>query len=388
MLKKARPVIIFGGSFDPPHEGHIKMAAAALRRLRPAAFYFVPGWRTPFKDARPVPFAARREMLAAALREAGLGARPEVKISSFEASRRRVVYTVETLEHFRRKHPGAPLYFLLGSDCLAGFRLWRRWRDILKTATLLCGARPGHALKAPAGVPFTPLPGRFPQAASSALRAPLFTGERPRGVPAASIKVIENKGLYLGRERRLLARLLSPRRYEHSLAVARLAAALAPGLGLPEQAAALAGLLHDCARELPPAAALKFARAYARGKSGRGARLAETARRSPVLLHAWGGAGLAAARFGVKDPGLLAAIALHATGAPGMSLLARLIYVCDLAADGRDFREAELVRDLAPLDFKAAFAAANYVKLSYAFSRGGWVHPLAVSLWNSLLEKN
>lgn len=378
-----RPVIIYGGSFDPPHKGHMQLAAAALRQLAPGALYFVPGWRTPFKDLQPVPFGARRAMLGQALRAAGLAGRPEVKISSFEAGRRRVVYTYETLEHFGRRHPGAPLYFLLGSDCLDGFRNWRRWRAILKKASLLAGLRPGHALRASVEVPFVPLRGRFPRAASSGLRSALFLGKKPPAVSGAVLAVIEKKGLYLARERRLLERILSPGRFGHSLAVAGLALELAPGLGIPPQKAALAGLLHDCARELPAARVARLVPA----KRTAAMRYKEILEKAPVLLHAWAGAGLAREKFGINDREILEAISLHATGAPGMGPLAALIYVCDLAAEGRGFREAALVRRLARLDLAAALRAANYVKLSYAFSGGGWVHPLSVSLWNSFQEK-
>ena len=55
MAQENKPVIIYGGSFDPPHRGHAALAAAALRQLRPAALYLVPGFRTPFKDYRPAP---------------------------------------------------------------------------------------------------------------------------------------------------------------------------------------------------------------------------------------------------------------------------------------------------------------------------------------------
>ena len=113
------------------------LAVAALRQLKPRALYFVPGWRTPFKDVNPVPFGERRAMLEKALAAAGLAGRPEIKISSFESGRRRVVYTFETLEHFKRLFPGAPLYFLMGSDCLGGFKKWRRWRGISATGTTL-----------------------------------------------------------------------------------------------------------------------------------------------------------------------------------------------------------------------------------------------------------
>ena len=376
-------MIIYGGSFDPPHRGHAELAAAALRQLRPAALYFVPGFKTPFKDMRPVPFADRKAMLAAALGEAGLGGRPEVRISSFEAGLRRVVYSWETVAHFRRLHPGAPLYFLMGSDCLAGFPKWRRPDYILRHARLLAGLRPGHSLFPGRGVPFTPLDGTFPRAASSDLRAELFCGGRPAELHRAVLRVIGARGLYLSRERAALRREVTPARWRHCLAVARLAAELAPSAGVHTQSAVFAALAHDCARDMSPASLVKRALAW----TTRAPQLRATAAEAPVLLHAWVGAARAAELFGRLGPGVKEAIELHATGAPGMGPLAKLIYVCDLACPGRDFPEAAMVRDLARRDFCAAFRAANYVKLVYAFSGGGWVHPLSVDLWNSLQEK-
>jgi len=376
-----KPVIIYGGSFDPPHKGHIALAAAALRQLAPSALYFVPGFHTPFKDLRPVPFRDRAAMLKAALAAAGLAGRREIKISSFEAGLGRVVYTWETVAHFRRLHPGAPVYFLMGSDCLADFGSWRRSGEILKGARLLAGLRPGYSLKKTSSAPFTALKGRFPQAASSELRARLFLGEKPAQLFPEVLRLINKKGLYLGRERALLKKLVTPARFTHCLHTARLALELAPAAGVPQQKAALAALLHDCARDLPPAAMARLAR------GPRAAALRETAAKAPVLLHAWAGAALAASRFAVRDAEVLEAAALHATGAPGMGPLARLIYLCDLANQGRTFSEAGRVRALARKDFGAAFLAANYVKLVYAFSGDGWVHPLSIALWNSLQEK-
>lgn len=381
MKQEKKPVIIYGGSFDPPHKGHLALAAAALRQLKPSALYFVPGFRTPFKDFRPVPFSGRKAMLQAALAGAGLAGRPEIRISSFEARLGRVVYTYETLEYFRRLHPGAPLYFLMGSDCLAGFKKWRRWRDILKSADLLAGLRPGQPPGR--GVPFTALAGSFPRVASTDLRSELFLGGKPRGLHAPVLELIGERGLYLGRERELLKKMVTPGRFAHSVEAARLAVSLAPALGLPVQKAALAALLHDCARDLPVPALVK----YSLKRAPRTPLLRTLIKEAPVLLHAWAGAERARAEFGIAAPEILEAIRLHATGAPGMGPLARLIYVCDLACLGRPFREAALVRKLAFTDFDAAFRAANYVKLVYAFSGGGWVHPLSISLWNSLQGK-
>lgn len=379
MPEKNGPVIIYGGSFDPPHRGHTALAAAALRRLKPARLYFVPGFRTPFKKALPVPYADREAMLRAALRDAGLGARREIIISPFEAGRRRVVYTWETVAHFRRLHPGARLYFLMGSDCLEGFSAWKKPSAILRHAGLLVGRRPG-ASRLPREVPFELLPGVFPDADSTTLRASLFTGRRPVQLHGPVIKVADRRSCYLARERALLKKLITPSRYRHTMHTMELAMELAPHAGVPQRQAAAAALLHDCAKDLP----LSRQESLCPKSSPR---LKETLRRAPVLIHAWAGAELARKKFGVKDREVLAAIRDHATGAPGMGPLARLVYVSDLANQGRVFPGTALVRRLALMDFDAAFRAANYVKLVYAFSGGGWVHPLSAELWNSLQEK-
>ena len=381
-MTEKRSVIIYGGSFDPPHKGHIAMAAAALRQLRPHRLLFVPGFRTPFKDLKPVPFGARAALLKAALAEGGLGGRPDVRISAFEAGLRRTVYTWETVAHFKRLYPRRRLLFLLGSDCLKDFKGWQRSGFILEHAELLAGLRPGYALPA-RGVPYIALAGSFPRAASTGLRGALFTGGRPRELHRAVLEFIAKKGLYLARERAALAKLVTPARYRHSLATARLALELAPSAGVPPQQAALAGLLHDCARDLSPAALA----AYCRKRVPQTPLLKEIIKEAPVLLHTCAGAARARELFGVTDPEVLEAIELHAAGAPGMGPLARLIYLCDLAAPGRGFPESGLVRELAFKDLAAAFRAANYVKLVYAFSGGGWVHPGSVALWNSLQEK-
>lgn len=383
MQEEKRPVIIYGGSFDPPHRGHMALAAAALSQLRPSVLYFVPGFHTPFKDLLPVPFSGRAALLRAALAGAGLDGRKEIKISSFEADLERVVYTYETVEHFRKLHPRAPLYFLMGSDCLAGFSGWKRPGFILRQARLLAGLRPGYAIRKNSGAPFTALAGRFPEADSTGIRAELFLGGRPAQLQPAVLDKIKEKKLYLARERELLKKIISPARYAHSLQAAELALDLAPAAGVPQQKAALAALLHDCARDLP----VGMQRRLFLKSAPRSALSRRTLEEAPILAHTWAGAALAAEKFGVKDPEVLEAIGLHATGAPGMGPLARLVYVSDLANEGRDFSEAGLVRKLAFRDFGAAFKAANYVKLVYAFSGGGWVHPLSVALWNSLQEK-
>ena len=129
---------------------------------------------------------------------------------------------------------------------------------------------------------------------------------------------------------RRLAEHLSPRRLEHSRQVAETAAALAVRHGLAAEPAWLAGILHDCARELTP----KEMRAAARQTELSWGIEEEW---EPVLLHAPLAAHWAKTRYGIEDADVLQAIALHTTGAPQMKLLDKILYLADLIEPGRDF---------------------------------------------------
>lgn len=133
---------IFGGSFDPPHRGHVRLVQEARHRLGLDRVLFVPTANPPHKadpERAPVaPAACRFAMVEMALlEEEGLYA------SSFELRLDRTTYTVETLEHFRAEEPAAELHLLLGSDSLAQLDTWKRWRELPKLARLVVLGRPG-----------------------------------------------------------------------------------------------------------------------------------------------------------------------------------------------------------------------------------------------------
>ena len=143
-------------------------------------------------------------------------------------------------------------------------------------------------------------------------------------------------------------------------------------------------LLHDVARDLGP---LGLA-AYAGRTRLKVPVFKAILREAPVLLHAYAGAAIAEKKFGVKDRETLNAIRGHTLGSAAPGLLEKIVYVADLASDGRDFPEAGIIKRLAFRDLDKAYAAANYVKLIYVFRTGGWIHPESIRSWNRLSEKN
>src|SRR5688500_10152925 len=108
---------VFGGSFDPVHLGHLRLADCCWREARLDRVEFVPAARQPHKPRGPVaPGADRVAMLELALED-----RPEFGASAIEVQRGGVSYTIDTLRALSAAQPEAELFFLMGADSLADF---------------------------------------------------------------------------------------------------------------------------------------------------------------------------------------------------------------------------------------------------------------------------
>ena len=148
---------------------------------------------------------------------------------------------------------------------------------------------------------------------------------------------------------------LSPKRYQHSLGVAKTAESLAKHYGADAQKAYLAGLVHDYAKEIPTEETLLLLREkYAFFPDA-------MALRRPRLLHAPLGACMVQHRFGIYDPEVLDAIRYHTTGKANMSLLAKIIYIADFIEPNRSYPDVEKLREMAYEDIdKAILFAIDY----------------------------
>ena len=174
---------------------------------------------------------------------------------------------------------------------------------------------------------------------------------------------------------------LSEKRYLHSIGVSRTAACLARQFGADVQKAALAGLLHDCARALPDEQLLSIAEEWGLG-------IDRIERETPVLLHAKLGSLLAAREYGVNDREICQAIAFHTTGGPGMTLLDEIIYLADFIEPSRSFPGVEELRNLAEESLHGALLAAYNQSVIYILHNGGLLHPDTVAGRNELVMQN
>ena len=135
--------LLYGGTFDPPHNGHMNNLRAAMAAVRPDRAVVMPAGIPPHKQASATPAALRLAMCRCF---AALG--PEVEISDWEIRQGGRSYTVHTLEMLRGQDPGGELFLAVGSDMLLSFARWYRWEDILSMATLVVESRTGTDEKA------------------------------------------------------------------------------------------------------------------------------------------------------------------------------------------------------------------------------------------------
>ena len=206
-------LLLYGGTFDPPHNGHLNNLRAAAARVRPDRVVVMPAGLSPFKQSTAAPGSARVEMCACFRALEAEGAVPALCVSGWEveqAALGRRNYTVLTLEMLARENPGAILYLAIGSDMLLSFEGWHRWQDILRLARVVVTSRdigdaPALHAKAklldPSGGRILFAPVQALPMASSQLRARLAAGEECKTeLPEEVRSVIRREGLYRNTE--------------------------------------------------------------------------------------------------------------------------------------------------------------------------------------------
>ena len=132
---------LLGGSFDPPHEGHVRITHEAMRRFGLGRVWWLVSPGNPLKARGPAPLGERMAAARALLRD------PRVTVSDVEA-RLGTRYTADTLRALRRLNPGVRFVWLMGADNLAQFHHWEDWREIAAHHPIGVMARPGMRLRA------------------------------------------------------------------------------------------------------------------------------------------------------------------------------------------------------------------------------------------------
>jgi nicotinate-nucleotide adenylyltransferase len=145
--KRRRKIALFGGTFDPVHAGHIRVAEAALRKFGLDAIYFVPSAHPPHKKIRPLAEFIHRYAMVALACEGQRRYVPSLAEGPVEGGETPTCYSVDTVRRFRKQFPGEHIYLILGADSFLEIGKWQAYEDLLEACDFIVAGRPGFSLE-------------------------------------------------------------------------------------------------------------------------------------------------------------------------------------------------------------------------------------------------
>ena len=373
---------IYGGTFNPPHTGHLQAAKQAVETLGLDMLLMIPDRIAPHKEipaGSPTP-DQRLEMLRIAL-----AGEEKITASDIELRREGVSYTYLTLEGLRDLYPDAELTLLMGTDMFLSFESWKEPWKIMDMASIgvfyrgekgekLAIETQKQKLQAE-GAQIHLVQNNVINISSTQLRRLLAFHAADEFLPAGVGDYIRAQGLYdtaaqwknlpMEELEPIVIRLLHPNRVAHVLGCRDTAVKMAAHWGADVTDAARAGILHDITKVLDGPLQLTLCRAYGRI-------LSDFSRKYPKTLHALTGSLVAEKIFG-ENEAVVTAICHHTTGRANMGLLEKIIYVADYMEPCRDFPGVEKLRELAYSDIDGALKLGLEMTLEHLARQGNEV---------------
>ena len=352
---------IYGGSFNPPHLGHMTAAIAASVCLKLDKLLLIPAGIPPHKVLSEGTPSERHRLAMTRLmgEQVALETGIEVEVSDMEMLREGKSYTADTVRELHEAYPGDELWLFMGTDMFLTFQAWHQPEEIVKYAGICAFGRTETDTEELFAVQRDYLAAAFPstrittmvlpnvvEISSTALRGAIPAGRGGRYLAPAVLGYILREHLYgtnLNLRRLKLQELrpvalsyLKAKRIAHVLGTEETAVKLAEKYGADVDKARVAALLHDCTKRLTMEEQLALCEKY-------GIVLDELEQRALKLLHAKTGAALAREVFGADDE-ICNAILWHTTGRPDMTRLEKVIYLADFIEPSRSFPGVEALR--------------------------------------------
>ena len=129
-------LLLFGGTFDPPHNGHMRLLQSAIDAVQPDKVMVMPAGVPPHKAASATPASLRLTMC-----QCFAPLHPDLVVSDWEIGRGGKNYTIDTVRMLEERYPGAEIFLSVGSDMLTTFTQWREWQSLLEKTTLVVQSR-------------------------------------------------------------------------------------------------------------------------------------------------------------------------------------------------------------------------------------------------------
>lgn len=380
---------IFGGTFNPPHYGHLRLA----EEMKTAAFLdkilIMPTSTPPHKVSSDLAYEKDRFEMCRLM-----FSKKYFEVSDIEIRRKGKSYSIDTVTELKRLYPDDELFLIIGSDMLLSFHKWYRFQDILNSVTLCVATREdeistenllqyaNEALGLKFGeVIISPINAFV--CSSTDVRNKIRAGENTDSLLPKEIReYIMKNNLYKGKYadiKKLLNERLLEKRYIHSLNVADSAAVLAEKYGADKDKAYFAGLVHDIMKNASEEEQLQIM------EKG-GIILSRTEKLNKKLWHAMAGECYLRLEMGITDEDILNAVRYHTTGRAGMSLLEKIVYIADYISEERDYDDVDVMRDLS-LNVGLDDAALYALKFSFKSlsKKEKLIHTDSVEYYNELI---
>lgn len=354
---KREILAIYGGTFSPPHIGHVRAAEALSASLSPDRFMVIVDNLPPHKELDGGASADQRLEMA----RLAFGHIPNVEISDMEIRRGGRSYTAETLTHLSKE--GRDLYFLCGTDMFLSLPSWRTPEIIFEKAAIclvrreedgditeqIQSAKEKYEREFGARIHIIDAPVK--EISSSDLRRDLCAApwRAEKELPPAVYSYIRREGLWPARDRdALLSSLredvrayMSEKRYRHTLGVEKMALRMSEYFKeIDPFYIRAAALLHDVTKELSE----EDHRAII---SKMQIKLSKSQQKSPAILHSFTAEDRIKKEFSYfgESEQLISAIRAHTTGCAKMSLFDKILFVADYIEDGREYSRCTAARE-------------------------------------------
>lgn len=382
-MKKMRNIGIMGGTFNPIHNGHILLAKKAYAQFSLDKILFIPAGNPPHKDnAGIIDGRHRLNMVKSAI--SGID---YFECLDIELAKKTKSYSYETLASLKEMYPDTNLFFIMGADSLFQFESWKNPEEIVKLATLVVARRNGinitsfenqiKRLSKKYSCEILTVDMEDTPISSSDIRMMVANLEPICDiVPSKVCEYILLNDLYRDYKCKIrttadyhivtedLKKVLTEKRYEHTMAVAAVSASLAMRYGYDVFRAYLAGLLHDIAKCKKDSELIDICTYNCID-------ISEAERALPYLLHGKVAAFIAKKDYYVSNQDILNALTYHTTGRPNMSLLEKIVFVADYIEPYRDKApNLTYIRKIAFEDINKAVSTILYNTLSYLTSNG------------------
>ena len=358
-------IIIFGGSFDPIHNGHMNMAINAQKSLDGDVF-FVPAPISVWKEAS-TPIEYKIEMLKLAIK-----GYERFHIDTFEAdSGKDVNYSIDTVRHYKKEYPNDKLYFLIGTDQVNEFHRWKDAKELSELAQIIFYDRPDVKLNDTNIERFhmQKIYGEGIEVSSTDYRE------------LKSLKVPDDVLYYIGEHRlyniKTMQNYISDKRLDHCLSVAKLAYEIAKANHLEHaHRYYAAALFHDVGKLRDVDKEREIVEKH----------FPEYKDMPEFSYHQFVSAYIAENEFGVKDESMLKAIKFHATGTNDMDIMGKIVYAADKIEPTRGFDSRGLISAMMENAEKGFVKVLRANKEFLETHRGDINNPLTLKCFNAYLK--